>query len=111
MTLRPSFQIAPIFCRPWALNGMPARLIVPAVQPRLALLSSGPKQYSGTTLPDPEVLAALAAAGAAVLRTDERDGTCPVTGRIGGDRGPGGCDSWVISIDHRPADVLDPRSP
>jgi competence protein ComEC len=70
-----------------------------AVRPKLALVSSGPKQYSRTTLPDPEVLEELGRVGATVLRTDEhdRDG-CPVSGRIGGDRGPGGCDSWVITI-------------
>lgn len=72
-----------------------------AVRPRLALISSGPKRYGGTTLPDPEVVEALAAVGATVLRTDERDEHCPVVGRIGGDRGPGGCDSWVITIDGR----------
>jgi competence protein ComEC len=79
------------------------RAFLDAVQPRLALVSSGPRQYGKTTLPDPEVLAALDAVGAKVLRTDERDAACPVTGRIGGDRGPGGCDSWVLLIDGRAA--------
>jgi competence protein ComEC len=79
------------------------RAFLDAVQPKLALVSSGPKQYRGTTLPDPEVLEALKAVGASILRTDERDADCPITGRIGGDRGPGGCDSWVISIDDRAA--------
>ena len=41
----------------------------------------------------------LGRVGAKILRTDERDANCPVTGRIGGDYGPGGCDSWVITID------------
>jgi competence protein ComEC len=68
------------------------------VQPRLALISSGPKQYARTTLPDREVLDELGRIGATILRTDERDAACPVVGRIGGDRGPGGCDSWVITI-------------
>jgi competence protein ComEC len=77
------------------------RAFLDAVRPRVALLSSGPKQYGRTTLPDPEVLEALKAAGATILRTDERDADCPVSGRIGGDRGPGGCDSWVVLIDGR----------
>ena len=69
-----------------------------AVRPKLALISSGPKTYGSVTLPDIEVLDELKRVGAKILRTDERDGKCPVTGRIGGDRGPGGCDSWVITI-------------
>ncbi|MBA2543232.1 MAG: MBL fold metallo-hydrolase [Deltaproteobacteria bacterium] len=73
-----------------------------AVKPSLALVSSGPKMYGKVTLPDPEVLDALKAVGATVLRTDERDGNCPVIGRIGGDRGPGGCDSWVITVRSTP---------
>ena len=69
-----------------------------AVRPKLALISSGPKTYGRVTLPDIEVLDELKRVGAKILRTDERDRNCPVIGRIGGDRGPGGCDSWVISI-------------
>ncbi|HVK89572.1 MAG TPA: MBL fold metallo-hydrolase [Kofleriaceae bacterium] len=68
------------------------------VKPSLALVSSGPKTYGGKTLPDREVLDELARIGATILRTDERDGACPVSGRIGGDKGPGGCDTWVITI-------------
>ena len=68
----------------------------------LALVSSGPKQYGRVTLPDHEVIEALGKVGAKILRTDERDADCPVHGRIGGDDGPGGCDSWVITVvDHR----------
>ncbi len=73
-----------------------------AVHPSLALVSSGPKSYGGTVLPDQEVLDELKRVGATVLRTDERDGSCPVHGRIGGDDGPGGCDSYVIMIGHSP---------
>lgn len=69
-----------------------------AVRPRVALVSSGPKKYGRVTLPDREVLEELARLGATVLRTDVHDEACPETGRIGGDRGPGGCDSWVITI-------------
>jgi competence protein ComEC len=69
-----------------------------AVAPSLALISSGPKVYGKTVLPDAEVVEELARDHATVLRTDERDADCPVQGRIGGDHGPGGCDSWVITI-------------
>jgi len=70
-----------------------------AVRPAVALVSSGPKRYGKATLPDREVIEELGRVGAKVLRTDERDADCPVTNRIGGDSGPGGCDSWVIVID------------
>lgn len=54
--------------------------------------------YGKTTLPDHEVVEELTSQGATVLRTDVEDGTCGVKGKIGGDDGPGGCDSWVITI-------------
>ena len=70
-----------------------------AVKPSYTLVSSGPKTYGKRTLPDQEVIDELGKVGATVLRTDERDGKCPVQGRIGGnDDGPGGCDTWVITI-------------
>jgi beta-lactamase superfamily II metal-dependent hydrolase len=70
-----------------------------AVSPRYALVSVGPKKYSGTMLPDAEVIAALAAAGAEILRTDARDTSCPADlVRIGGDTGSGGCDSYILTI-------------
>lgn len=75
------------------------RGFVETVKPRLALISSGPKRYGKVMLPDPEVVEELVRSGATVLRTDEHDGDCPVTDRIGGDIGPGGCDAWLISID------------
>lgn len=62
------------------------RAFLDAVTPRLALVSAGPKVYNGTKLPDDEVLAALVAVGATVLRTDERDTSCV------------GCDSWLVTI-------------
>ncbi|HEY4177175.1 MAG TPA: MBL fold metallo-hydrolase [Kofleriaceae bacterium] len=71
---------------------------ITAVAPKVALVSSGPKQYGKTVLPDAEVIEELKSDGATVLRTDERDDGCPVSGRIGGDSGPGGCDAWLISI-------------
>jgi competence protein ComEC len=69
-----------------------------AVHPALALVSSGPKRYGKVVLPDQEVLDELRRLGATVLRTDERDDACPVTHRIGPDTGPGGCDSYIITI-------------
>ena len=73
-----------------------------AVHAGLALVSSGPKRYGKTTLPDPEVIEELVAQGATVLRTDLHDDTCPTPNKIGGDDGPGGCDSWIITIKGAP---------
>ena len=73
-----------------------------AIAPSLALVSSGPKVYGQTVLPDAEVIDELERIGARVLRTDERDADCLVHGRMGGDDGPGGCDSWIITIAPRP---------
>lgn len=73
---------------------------IEAVKPSYALVSTGPKTYGKVTLPDQVVLDELVRSGARVLRTDERDSNCPVQSRIGGnDDGPGGCDTWVITID------------
>ncbi|HEY0252821.1 MAG TPA: MBL fold metallo-hydrolase [Kofleriaceae bacterium] len=69
-----------------------------AVHPHLALVSSGPKVYGHTVLPDAEVIEELHHIGATVLRTDERDHDCPVRHRIGPDEGPGGCDSYIITV-------------
>lgn len=74
------------------------RAFLQAVRPALALVSSGPKMYGKVTLPDAEVIDELKHSGAKILRTDERDADCPVHGRIGGDTGPGGCDTWVITV-------------
>ncbi|MCL4227089.1 MAG: MBL fold metallo-hydrolase [Myxococcales bacterium] len=74
------------------------RAFLAAVTPSLALVSAGPRSYKGTRLPDPEVLAALEDAGATVLRTDLRDGACPLVERLGPGKGPGGCDSWLITV-------------
>ncbi len=75
------------------------RAFIEAVKPAYALVSAGPKTYGKVVLPDKVVLEELARVGATILRTDERDGNCPVRNRIGGnDDGPGGCDTWVITI-------------
>jgi competence protein ComEC len=73
-----------------------------AITPELALISSGPRVIHGRTLPDLDVLEALATVGARVLRTDTHDAACDVTGRIGGDVGAGGCDSVIVTIRPRP---------
>lgn len=73
------------------------RAFIEAVHPRVALVSSGPKVYGHTVLPDREVIDELRRDGAIVLRTDERDESCPHE-RIGPDDGPGGCDSYIITI-------------
>jgi competence protein ComEC len=75
------------------------RAFVEAVQPRLALVSAGPKRYHSVVLPDAEVLAELRRIGAEILRTDEHDASCPLPRRIGGNKGPGGCDTFIITIE------------
>jgi competence protein ComEC len=74
------------------------RAFLEAVKPRLALVSSGPKVYGHTVLPDAAVIDELTHEGITVLRTDEHDQSCPVTHRLGPEDGPGGCDSYVITI-------------
>jgi competence protein ComEC len=71
-----------------------------AVAPQLALIGCGPMKYSSVVLPDADVVSALGAAGATVLRTDVSDqGGCAVADRVGRDDAkPGGCDNWVIDI-------------
>jgi competence protein ComEC len=66
------------------------RAFLSAVHAHVALVSSGPKRYGKVTLPDAEVIDELKSEGMTVLRTDEHDGDCA--------DGPGGCDSWVITI-------------
>lgn len=74
------------------------RSFLDAVKPHLALVSTGPKLYGKVRLPDAEVIDALNAIGATILRTDEHDASCDLPQRLGGDSGPGGCDSYVITI-------------
>jgi beta-lactamase superfamily II metal-dependent hydrolase len=71
-----------------------------AVSPHIALIGSGPKKYGSVVLPDAEVVTALEAAGAKVLRTDDTDSVgCQVADRIGRDDGsPGGCDNWILDV-------------
>ncbi|MEO6773382.1 MAG: MBL fold metallo-hydrolase [Kofleriaceae bacterium] len=71
---------------------------IAAVRPSLALVSSGPKHYGPTVLPDAEVIDELHRDGATVLRTDDHDARCELPRRIGGATGAGGCDSYIIDI-------------
>ncbi len=81
-----------------------------AVHPSLALVSSGPKRYGKTVLPDHEVIEEIQKDGATILRTDEHDESCPDAQRIGPTTGPGGCDSYIITI-APPAAAQGPQIP
>ena len=65
------------------------------------IVSSGPRRYSGTVLPDPEVITELEDLGT-VWRTDVNDPGCATNPRkIGTDNDgkPGGCDNIRVRID------------
>lgn len=84
------------------------RAFVDAVGARYFVISSGPQQYSGTTLPTPEVVALLRSRGT-VLETYINDGSCPRNAaKIGPDDDgrPGGCDNILITID---GETITPR--
>lgn len=78
-----------------------------AVSPRYALVSTGPMPYGEVTLPDPDVIRALEAHHAKVLRTDANDDGCrsrsdpPGTSKMGidADGAPGGCSAFTLLID------------
>jgi competence protein ComEC len=76
------------------------RAFLEKVKPKWALIGSGPFEYSGTVLPDQEVVDALVDTGATVLRTDPNDGHCPTQDRIGrdDDSKPGGCDNFLLDV-------------
>jgi len=77
------------------------RAFLDYVTPSLALISAGPRKYGKVTLPDDEVVAALEDVGAELLRTDVHDaGGCDLEpdARLGPPSGPGGCDSYVVTI-------------
>ena len=81
-----------------------------AVSPTWALIGDGPKRFSGTDLPDHEVVESLLevlgtehalAAEQRLLNTNEHDVRgCPSDDRIGRDdpKNPGGCDNWMLEI-------------
>ena len=73
-----------------------------AVSPRIALVSTGPMPYGDVVLPDAEVIAALGAHGARVLRSDEDDVACRTSMQKMGaddDGAPGGCTAYTLDID------------
>lgn len=73
---------------------------IDAVGASIYAISSGPKQYGTTTLPDDVIVQALKARGQ-VFRTDANDDACKTaTAKIGPDNdgSPGGCDAIRISI-------------
>lgn len=76
------------------------QVFLDAVTPRYAILSAGPTlNNGGVSFPDSEVVDALLATGAELLRTDEHDNGCPKRDRIGmDDAAPGGCENYVLEI-------------
>jgi competence protein ComEC len=77
--------------------------VFPGSGARYALLSAGPRPYSGVTLPDTSVVSeyeALAPSGVQLLRTDTHDEMgCPTKDRVGmDDDSPGGCDNYVLDL-------------
>jgi beta-lactamase superfamily II metal-dependent hydrolase len=71
-----------------------------AVKPAYALLSAGPRPYSGSVLPDQPVVDLLTKSVPHLLRTDVHDKAgCPTADRIGMDDGSfGGCDNHILEI-------------
>ena len=77
--------------------------VFPGKGARYAMMSAGPRPYSGVTLPDTSVVGeyeALAKNGVTLLRTDVDDAKgCAVKDRIGvDDDSPGGCDSYALDF-------------
>lgn len=72
-----------------------------AVRASNFLISSGPKKYSGTSLPDHEVIEELSRRGK-VWRTDLNDDACTsATDKVGEveDGRPGGCNNIVVRLE------------
>lgn len=77
------------------------------------IMSSGPKAYSGTTLPDSVVIDALAARGE-VWRTDVDDEDCAVAAQKTGednDGRPGGCSNVVVNFSPQSVSVQYANAP
>jgi competence protein ComEC len=73
---------------------------ITAVGASIYAVSAGPKPYSGTVLPDHEIVAALKAKGQ-LFETDVDDAACATSpNKVGPDNdgSPGGCTSIRISI-------------
>jgi competence protein ComEC len=81
------------------------RAFLDAVGASVFVVSSGPKKYSGLTLPDPDIVAELEARGQ-VFRTDVDDAACGANpAKIGPDADgqPGGCDNVRVLLGGTPA--------
>jgi competence protein ComEC len=71
--------------------------------PRYALLSAGPRAYSGVVLPDAAIVSeydSLASQGVTLLETNVHDAAgCPTKDRVGlDDSSPAGCDNYVLTF-------------
>jgi competence protein ComEC len=76
------------------------KAFIDAVQPKVSVISSGPKQYGSVVLPDPVVRDELAHAST-LLETDLHDATCGSNShKIGppADGKPGGCDNVQVVV-------------
>ena len=73
---------------------------IKAVSPKFALVSAGPRPYTGEVLPTKSVIDQLKQLVPTVLRTDDHDkGGCTEKDRVGvEDDAPGGCDNYVLEI-------------
>lgn len=73
-----------------------------AVSPEISVISSGPRAYSGTSLPDADVVAALTKRGVVMTTKPTADeAVCKQhVGKIGSDADgkPGGCDNIQITL-------------
>jgi beta-lactamase superfamily II metal-dependent hydrolase len=76
---------------------------IKAVTPAFAVISAGPRPYTGEVLPTGSVVRELSQLVPNVLRTDTHDkGGCPERDRIGvEDDAPGGCDNVIFEIGGR----------
>jgi competence protein ComEC len=73
---------------------------IEVVSPSVSVISSGPKKYSGTQLPDPGIVGLLQNQST-FFRTDRDDSACTASAqKIGTDSDgkPGGCDYVVIAF-------------
>jgi competence protein ComEC len=73
---------------------------IKAVSPKIALVSAGPRPYTGEVLPTASVITQLKQLVPTVLRTDDHDKAgCSESDRVGvEDDAPGGCDNFVLEI-------------
>jgi competence protein ComEC len=76
------------------------RQFIQAVSPNWALISVGPRPFTGSRLPEQNVMAMLTSMVPHVGRTDEHDALgCPEKDRVGvEDNAPGGCDNYLLEI-------------